>query len=229
MAKMLRPAWAVCGSLVVLACLQASGQQADDDNDHGLPEGWLTDYEEALEKAAAEEKEILIVFSTSWCGPCQHMVREIYPTDEAMEALEEWVALYIDGDEHEDLVSKYEIQGFPTFVFLDSAGEEIGRKVGGSRDVDNFLAMLENKGPVALVPVGPGGPAATFDVADSDADGDVSADEFAAYVSGLLGPVPFMDQFFQAADVDESGVLSPEEFADRFKALERVVAAIQTG
>lgn len=227
MAKKLRSAVAVLGSVVVLACLQATSLLADDD--HGLPEGWYTDYEAALEAAATEEKEILAVFSTSWCGPCQHMVNEIYPTDEAKEALEDWVAVYVDGDEHEELTAKYEIRGFPTFIFLDSDGEEIGRNVGGTQEVDGFLAMLENKGPAESEPAGPGGPADTFDVADSDTDGDVSSDEFAAYVSELIGPVPFMDQFFESADVDESGVLSPEEFAGRFEALERVATALQAG
>ena len=66
MARKFRPAWVVCGSLVMLACLQVTVLQADDENDHGLPDGWLTDYEEALATAAAEEKEILVVFSTSW-------------------------------------------------------------------------------------------------------------------------------------------------------------------
>ena len=143
------------------------------------------------------------------------MIREIYPAEEVIDALEEWVPVYIDGDEHEELVDEYDVPGFPTFVFLDSAGEEIGRNVGGSRTVGNFLAVLEAKGPVEPMPVGPGGPADTFAVADADADGDISAEEFATYISGQLGPFPLMDQFFSATDADESGALSPEEFADR--------------
>ena len=50
-----------CGGLALLACLQVAAARADSN----LPDGWLTDYEAALQQAAAEEKDVLLVFSTS--------------------------------------------------------------------------------------------------------------------------------------------------------------------
>ncbi len=108
-----------------------------------LPGQWLTNLEAAKAKAAKTNKPVLAVFSTSWCGPCQMMVRDIYPQPEVIAALNNWVPVYVDGDVYTDLVSQYEVPGFPTFVVMNAKGEEQGRFVGGAGSAKSFLARLD--------------------------------------------------------------------------------------
>lgn len=127
------------GGLLALALvfMAATAGAAD------LPKQWTKDYEAALAKAEETGKPVLAVFSTSWCGPCQHMVRNVYPQEKTIAALEEWVPVYVDGDEHRDLVGQHGVSAYPTFVMLASTGDEIGRMVGGAGDADGFLARVD--------------------------------------------------------------------------------------
>ena len=46
------------------------------------PEGWLDDYDVAIEKAAAENKPIVVDFSGSdWCGWCIRLDKEVFATE----------------------------------------------------------------------------------------------------------------------------------------------------
>lgn len=110
-----------------------------------LPEGWLQDFDQAKAKAAETKKPIMAVFSASWCGPCQHMVKNVYPTTEVITELGKWVPVYIDGDENETITKDMKVRGYPTYVLMDSAGVETYRIVGASPDSSAFLAAL-NKG-----------------------------------------------------------------------------------
>jgi tetratricopeptide (TPR) repeat protein len=108
-----------------------------------LPSQWTTDFAAAKAKAAETGKPILAVFSAEWCGPCQMMIRDVYPKQEVISTLNNWVPVYIDGDHHTDLVSQYEIEGFPTYVAMNASGEEQGRFVGGAGSPQAFLMRLE--------------------------------------------------------------------------------------
>jgi len=119
------------------------GQVPDQMQGSKLPEQWMTDFNAAKAKARETEKPLLAVFSAEWCGPCQMMVRNIYPTQPVINALNDWVPVYIDGDDHPDIVAQHRVQGFPTFVIFSPEGEEKGRFVGGAGTPQAFLARLE--------------------------------------------------------------------------------------
>ena len=45
-------------------------------------EGWMTDFEAAKQKAAAENKDLLVDFTGSdWCGWCIKLVDEVFKHD----------------------------------------------------------------------------------------------------------------------------------------------------
>lgn len=109
--------------------------------DHGLPDNWMTDFNQARAKSAEVGKPILVMFSASWCGPCKAMIAHVYPTEDAKNALEAFVPVYIDSEKQIDLASENNIRAYPTFVCFGSEGESIGQHVGGS-NVDDFVTML---------------------------------------------------------------------------------------
>ncbi len=109
-----------------------------------LPDYFLTDLVKAKAEAAAKNKKVLAVFSASWCGPCQSMIKKIYPLPKVKKELANYICVYVDGDKEKELTKTYKIPGFPTFVILDKDANEIGRVVGGKLNPDAFLAAIKN-------------------------------------------------------------------------------------
>jgi tetratricopeptide (TPR) repeat protein len=110
----------------------------------GLPDQWLQDFEKADEVAAKEKKPIFAVFSTSWCGPCREMIKSVYPHKDVIAELNNWVPVYVDGDEYRDLAKSHNIIGFPTHILFNTNGVEAARFVGGAADATEFLKRIAN-------------------------------------------------------------------------------------
>ncbi|MEA1876164.1 MAG: thioredoxin family protein [Bacteroidota bacterium] len=91
---------------------------------------FLHDYNYAMDLAKQKGQKILLDFETTWCGPCKTMDQYVYTADTVISATKNLTAVKIDGDEHRDLVKKYNISGYPTLVLLDKEGQEIARGVG---------------------------------------------------------------------------------------------------
>lgn len=120
------------------------------------PEGWSTDIEAAVQQAKKENKSVLIEFTGSdWCPPCIMMRKNVFSKKEFIDqASKKYVLVEIDvpkGDEelakkHQPIAEKYEIEGFPTVILLDSNGKEFSRFFPTEfPKVDLFLAQLDKK------------------------------------------------------------------------------------
>ena len=98
-----------------------------------------------LEDAKAQGRPILVDFYATWCGPCKWMDREVFGHATVAEfANANYVVYKIDAEKGEgpELAKKYAVEGYPTFVLLDSAGEEVDRQVGSSPRED-FLGYMK--------------------------------------------------------------------------------------
>ncbi len=111
---------------------------------HGveLPDQWMQDFKKAKVKAAKANKPVFAVFSTSWCGPCQRLVHQIYPQKKVIEALDHFIPVYIDGDIHTDLLTQFGVNAFPTMIILDPSGQETTRFGGGASTAKAFIERL---------------------------------------------------------------------------------------
>jgi len=101
---------------------------------------WLESYDEAAKRAKQEDKAILADFTGSdWCGWCVKLKQEVFDTPEFAEwAAKNVVLLEVDfprkkaqnaqlAAQNKALAAKYEIEGFPTILFLDENGAVLGR------------------------------------------------------------------------------------------------------
>ena len=103
-------------------------------------ENWHTDWDKAQAESKKTGKPVLIDFTGSdWCGWCIKLKEEVFDTAAFKSwAKENVVLLEIDFPRNKDqsdavkekntaLARKYQVQGFPTILFTDAKGEELGR------------------------------------------------------------------------------------------------------
>ena len=102
---------------------------------------WVFDYDHAFNNSKAENKTLLIYFYTSWCSWCKKLSRDTYSNDEVAELLNgNFTCLKINAEEHPDLVTPYNISGYPTILFLSPEGKELGR-ILGYKPPDSFIGI----------------------------------------------------------------------------------------
>jgi protein disulfide-isomerase len=101
---------------------------------------WKTSLADAQRVAATEKKPILMDFTGSdWCTFCKKLHAEVLDTPEFMAWAQKRVVLveldyprvpYQSSEEKKqnaDLAKKYTIAQYPTVIFADADGKEIGR------------------------------------------------------------------------------------------------------
>lgn len=88
--------------------------------------------EQALAKAKAEDKLVLMDVGAYWCPPCHKLDEEVFVVPEVGARLSAgYVALHVDAEKGEgpELVERYHVQAYPTVLVLEATGIEKGRIV----------------------------------------------------------------------------------------------------
>jgi thioredoxin-related protein len=125
-------------------------------------DGWHTDYSKAVAESKKTGKPILADFTGSdWCGWCMKLDKEVFKTAEFKNwAKKNVVLLSLDypqakkqsaaeKKQNEALARRYKIQGFPTVLFLDAKGKQLGQygyDEGGPKAwTSNAAKMIKKK------------------------------------------------------------------------------------
>jgi thiol:disulfide interchange protein len=114
---------------------------------------WEHDYQSALKRAKAEKKVVFMDLWTEWCGPCQYLQKNVFPSAEGQAALAKVVPFSAlvqkkDGTpvaEGTKLSEQFKLNAFPTMVILDANGKELRRQVGAFRTGAEFAMWLNAK------------------------------------------------------------------------------------
>lgn len=100
-------------------------------------------YAEVLAMAKEQNKLIFVDIFTSWCGPCRHMAKEVFPRQEVGEFYNaNFLNMQFDaekGEEGPEIAKKFNVTAFPTFLFINGDGELTYRFMG-SRTPDKFIS-----------------------------------------------------------------------------------------
>ena len=83
-------------------------------------------YEEALQKARAEGKQIFVDVYTSWCGPCKMLAPMLEKLSEEMTQVS---IVSVDVDEEQEVAMKYSIFSVPTMLIFKD-GKKVDQLVG---------------------------------------------------------------------------------------------------
>ena len=144
-----------------------SGEDAADKEagEAGEELAWLTDFEAAKKRAAAEKKPILMFFTGSdWCIWCQRLHQDVLDKDEFKDFSEKLVLVELDFPQEKqlpdelkkqnaELAEKFKVDGYPCTVVLESDGEtKLGTLSGYSKEyIAKIQDILDGKGkPVTM-------------------------------------------------------------------------------
>ena len=91
---------------------------------------WTEDYEAAVERAASANCVLLLHFYGDYCPPCKLLDKKTFHDPSLVTAINEnVVAVKINAEKRKDLAKKYNVNRWPTDVYLYSNGVEIYRGV----------------------------------------------------------------------------------------------------
>lgn len=103
-----------------------------------------------LSKARQQHKFIFIDCYTTWCGPCKWMDKNVYTNDTVADFYNaNFICTKIDMEKGEgiELLKRYDVHCYPTFLFIDSTGTVVHRK-SGAQKVQAFVDI----GKETLIP-----------------------------------------------------------------------------
>jgi len=120
-------------------------------------ENWLTDLSNAQSIAKEQKKWVLMDFNGSdWCPPCKALRKNVLSSPEFIDyAKTNLVLVDVDFPTHktqpeklkkanEALSKKYNVEGYPTIVILNSDGKELTKKEGyDGQNAKSFIAELQ--------------------------------------------------------------------------------------
>ena len=84
----------------------------------------------------ANDENLIIIYSSSWCSPCKMMAPHIE------KAAKEINIIKVDTDEANNLSSQEGVRAVPTIIHYKK-GAEVGRQVGG-KTKDQLVQLLNS-------------------------------------------------------------------------------------
>lgn len=105
----------------------------------------ISNWNEVKAEAIRQHKNIFIDLYTTWCGPCKKMEKTTFADSSVIDFMNKnFVSIRIqcDSTKHDDtfvrswypfakdIIDKYNVSGFPTFLYFDGYGNILSKELG---------------------------------------------------------------------------------------------------
>ena len=118
--------------------------------------GWAHGLDEGKAKAQEDGRPMVVLFTATWCGPCQHLKQTVLTQPKVHDALQAgYVPVKVDmsnADISDPLIKQYQLEGWPTVIVMSADGTEIKRFAGTAakpaqspEDFINWLSTVERQ------------------------------------------------------------------------------------
>jgi thioredoxin-related protein len=143
---------------LLLLCLNFTVHAQRDNNNEGIYFENGLSWEAITAKAKKENKYIFVDCYTTWCTPCKHMEKEIYPLKKVGDYFNQHfisVKLQMDKKPNDPddikasykmakfIQDKYQVVAYPTYLFFQPDGRVVHRGVGGFPS-KMFIELAQN-------------------------------------------------------------------------------------
>ncbi len=106
---------------------------------------WVADYEQARERAQAQDLPLMVYFDAPWCSWCHRYRDETLSQPQVSDYLQRhYISVQVDWDARPDLVRRYGANGLPYTVVLAPDGSLRSRFLG-LVEADALLARLADE------------------------------------------------------------------------------------
>jgi thiol:disulfide interchange protein DsbD len=89
---------------------------------------------------------VVIDFWAEWCTACKELDKATWSDPRVREEAARFVRVKVDGTDENPAIQaiqeRYQVQGMPTVVFIDSAGRPVDARVVGFVEADEMLQRL---------------------------------------------------------------------------------------
>jgi thiol-disulfide isomerase/thioredoxin len=102
-------------------------------------------FDEAVAKARQEGRLVFVDVYTDWCAPCKKMAKTVFVLEEVGETFNRhFVSYKLNAEDAAQngpqIASRFEVNSYPTYLFLDGDGQLISRK-GGAMSPEAFRTL----------------------------------------------------------------------------------------
>lgn len=105
------------------------------------PEGWATDFDEAVAESKETGKNMLVAFNLHGCMPCAMMDEQVMPEPRVKDAIRSFVPVRVNLDTQFKIARRFNVEGAPTYAVMTADGTVLSA-CSGFQPVEQFLAFL---------------------------------------------------------------------------------------
>ncbi len=99
-------------------------------------------FNKALQKAEKQNKEVMMMYSATWCPECNYMKEVVFKDNEVTQYIQKhFIVLSLDIQK-DKLPKGFNYIGIPTFFFINKDAKEKNKIIGGSK-ANIFLQKLK--------------------------------------------------------------------------------------
>ena len=106
-----------------------------------IEEKIILTYQDALESSRNNNRYILLLVDSKWCGYCAKFKKEVLSEEEVKNKMKEYVVCSLDYKSNQEVIKKYKIKKLPTYILIDK-DENVIKEGYGYQNRRVFLNWL---------------------------------------------------------------------------------------